>query len=280
MKNIFLLALIIFSGYLCQAQAPIPGKIEAELYDSMSGVQTQQTADSGGGINVGWIDKGDFMSYKVNVAVSGSYLVSFRLACTTPGASFQLLTNGALLTTVNPPVTGDYQIFTTVTVPVLLSAGLQTLTLVSTAAPPWNINWFSFTPGPAGSVTTLPSATRQVDSLAATLDSVIIRNPSSTTATTLSIDTITTSGAQTFLLSVGGFNPSTGDDVSAVRVLRVKSFNGVLSVVRSADPAAWLGTGTLLKTSWTTNTIVGNKLIVKIVTTATQINWTYKRYSL
>ncbi len=43
---------------------------------------TQATTDVGGGLNVGWIDKGDYMDYYVNVATAGVYTVGFRLATT------------------------------------------------------------------------------------------------------------------------------------------------------------------------------------------------------
>ncbi len=45
----------------------IPGKIEAENYSAMNGIQTEPTTDTGGGLNVGWIHVGDWLDYNVNV---------------------------------------------------------------------------------------------------------------------------------------------------------------------------------------------------------------------
>ena len=48
----------------------IPGRIQAESYTTMSGIQTQATGDGGTGLNVGYIDQGDWMDYSVNVATT------------------------------------------------------------------------------------------------------------------------------------------------------------------------------------------------------------------
>src|SRR5262249_30805434 len=38
-------------------------QIEAESFNSQSGVQTETTSDTGGGQNVGWIENGDYVVY-------------------------------------------------------------------------------------------------------------------------------------------------------------------------------------------------------------------------
>ena len=45
----------------------LPTTVEAESYNYMSGVQTETTSDTGGGLNVGWIDAGDWMAYSNTV---------------------------------------------------------------------------------------------------------------------------------------------------------------------------------------------------------------------
>jgi hypothetical protein len=284
MKNIFLLALIIFSGYLCQAQAPIPGKIEGELWSSMSGVVNEVSTDAGGGLDVGYIDKGDWMKYSIICDSAGSYTVSFRIASILPGAQFQVLNAaGIILATLNVPNTGGYQTWQTITAVISFPAGAQTIELLSTVAVNWNLNWMSFATKSVTPPVQPPPVTGNfyvpLDSAFAGLDSVVIHNPSTTSLVTFNIDTLTTTGAQTFLLSVGGFNPTTGDDVSAVRLIRIKSFNGITSVVWSVDPKAWAGQGTTSATSWSTP-IINNKVVVQVTTTANPINWTHKRYSL
>jgi hypothetical protein len=123
---------------------PIPGKIEAENYDNMFGVQTQGTTDDAG-LNVGWIDNGDWMDYVVNVASAGSYNVGFRIATPEDGSQLQLrASDGTVLTTVDLPNTGDFQVWQTVSATVTLPAGVQTLRLISTSDANWNINWVQF----------------------------------------------------------------------------------------------------------------------------------------
>ena len=124
----------------------VPGKVEAENYSAMSGVATETTADAGGGLDVGWIDQGDYMDYSLNVATAAQYSVGIRVATPNAGASFQLTTTaGTVLATVNVPNTGGYQTWQTVTATVTLPAGVQTLRVKSTASPIWNINWMQFT---------------------------------------------------------------------------------------------------------------------------------------
>ena len=54
--------------------------IEAEDFDVMSGVRTESTSDADGGINVGWIDEGDYLEYEIDVPASGTYQFDFRVA--------------------------------------------------------------------------------------------------------------------------------------------------------------------------------------------------------
>jgi len=53
------------------AATTIPAKIEAESYASMAGVATETTTDTGGGLDVGWIDTGDWMAYAITVPTAG-----------------------------------------------------------------------------------------------------------------------------------------------------------------------------------------------------------------
>ena len=129
--------------------APVPGKIEAEKYVNFSGVQTESTKDAGGGIDVGWIDNGDWMDYKINVAATGTYTVKFRVASGVSGGKFQLKkSDGTVLYSGTVPNTGGYQTWQTVTGSVSLTAGEQIVRLQSTANPVWNTNWMEFTSSP------------------------------------------------------------------------------------------------------------------------------------
>jgi len=124
----------------------IPGKIEAESYDSMNGVTTATTTDIGGGLDVTSIDSGDWMDYNVNVATAGTYTVQFRAASYwgTYADAVQIKnSSGTVLTSLTVPQTWNNQTFTTVSANVSLSAGSQTIRVYA-ASGGWNFNWMNF----------------------------------------------------------------------------------------------------------------------------------------
>jgi endoglucanase len=125
----------------------IPGTIQAESYAAMNGIQTETTTDTGGGLNVGWIDAGDWMDYNVNVATAGTYTVNFRIA-SNAGGQVQLRSGSTTLATVNITSTGGWQNWTTLSANANLSAGNQTLRLYAGAAG-FNLNWVQFVVGSA-----------------------------------------------------------------------------------------------------------------------------------
>ncbi|WP_230633058.1 RICIN domain-containing protein [Paenibacillus athensensis] len=122
----------------------LPGKVEAEEWSAMSGVQTEATSDTGGGSNVGWIDAGDWMDYSVNVTAAGTYKADLRVASPNSGQQLQLRnSSGTVLGTANVPNTGGWQSWSTVSVNVSLSAGTQTLRVYAVTTG-LNLNWLSF----------------------------------------------------------------------------------------------------------------------------------------
>ncbi len=147
---------IVTSSAPSSGGATIPGIIQAENYSSMSGVQTEATSDAGGGLDVGWIDQGDWMNYNVNVTTAGTYTVGFRVATTVSGGVLQLKdANGNVLATVNVPNTGNWETFQTVTASVTLHAGNQTLQVYDQGYAGWNINYMDFE-STGATTTTLP----------------------------------------------------------------------------------------------------------------------------
>ena len=123
---------------------PVPGTIQAESYDAMSGINTQASTDAGGGLNAGWIDKGDWMDYKVTVATAGTYTVNIRYASPYTNVGFQIRSStGAVLAMVAPKTTGGFQTWGTVSTTVKLPAGDQTLRIYS-ISDNWNFNWIQF----------------------------------------------------------------------------------------------------------------------------------------
>ncbi|MEF2966612.1 carbohydrate-binding protein [Paenibacillus sp. M1] len=128
--------------------AAIPGKIEAENYSAMNGIQTEATTDTGGGLNVGWIHVGDWLDYNVNVQEAGTYTVEYRVASNASTGKLQLQSGTTTLATTTVPNTGGWQNWQTVTASVTLSAGQQTLRLYASGYD-FNINWINFIKGNA-----------------------------------------------------------------------------------------------------------------------------------
>jgi hypothetical protein len=129
--------------------ASLPIRIEAEDYSSMTGIQTEFTADAGGGFNVAWQDDNDLMDYRVFIPAAGTYTVNFRVASMFNGPEFQLRNAaGTALATLTVPNTGNFQGWTTISAQVTLPAGQQRLRIFTTRANGgWNINWWEIQGG-------------------------------------------------------------------------------------------------------------------------------------
>ncbi|WP_282577787.1 carbohydrate-binding protein [Paenibacillus mellifer] len=139
------------------APSTIPGKIEAENFSTMNGIQTEPTSDTGGGLNVGWIHVGDWLDFNVNILNAGTYTVEYRVASNTGTGAIQLQSSGTTLATTTVPNTGGWQNWQTVTASVPLSAGSQTLRVYASGYD-FNLNWIGFTLGNNGVDTQPPTA--------------------------------------------------------------------------------------------------------------------------
>jgi beta-glucosidase len=144
---------------------PIPGKIEAEDYDvggegvayhdttpgneggeyRSDDVDVQSTTDVGGGYNVGWGDKGEWLEYTVDVASGGQYDIQVRVASAAVSGTLHVEFDGVDVT--GPMIfvgTGDWQKWTSVFARrVSLTAGQHTMRL-SMNSGAFNVNWVSF----------------------------------------------------------------------------------------------------------------------------------------
>jgi hypothetical protein len=141
----------------------LPGKIEAESYDAMSGVATEATSDTGGGLNVGWIDLNDWMDYNVTVNSTANYRIDYRVASPNATGKVDFRVNSTTLASTTIPNTGGWQAWTTVSANVNLSAGAQTIRLLASVGG-WNLNWFQGTvagptPTPAPTFDPTPTPT-------------------------------------------------------------------------------------------------------------------------
>lgn len=125
-------------------------QIRAQNYDSMAGIGTETTADTGGGLDVGFVKNltGDSYIAFNNVDFgSGVASVSARVASTLAGSTVEFHLGGpagTLIATVSVGNTGGWQSWQTVSAPVSGATGLQKLFVVFKNAEA-NLNWFSFT---------------------------------------------------------------------------------------------------------------------------------------
>jgi lysophospholipase L1-like esterase len=153
----------------------VPGTVQAENYDTggegvafhvssvngtangyrTDGVDLENTADTGGGLNIGWTSGGQWFRYSVNVATAGAYTALFRVASLSAvgsnGGSLHLQNaSGANLTgTITVPGTGGWQSWTTVSATATLPSGQQVLTILQDTGG-YNINHVTFSSAGSG----------------------------------------------------------------------------------------------------------------------------------
>lgn len=139
------------SGPLGGQAWAVPGTIQAEDFDlgndgvsyhddtlgnnggkyRSTNVDIESSGDSGGGYNVGWVGAGEWLKYTVNVASSGTYTLTTRVASSGTGGTFYVEFGGTKKTgTLTVPNTGGWQLYRDVTTTVSLTAGVQTMRVV------------------------------------------------------------------------------------------------------------------------------------------------------
>lgn len=125
----------------------IPGLIEAEDFFEQTGIQLENTTDDGGGQNIGFLDRGDFLDYYIYVANAGTHLIEYRTAALSEmGAVSLSLVEDEVITQLNQtsfPATGDWQSWTTTSSEVTLPQGQHQLR-VTIEEPLFNMNWMQF----------------------------------------------------------------------------------------------------------------------------------------
>lgn len=120
--------------------------IQAEAFCESDGIQTEPCVE--GGENVGYIDAGDWMGYRVNVPSAGTYTVSYRVASLNGGGELSLEQQGGspVFGTLAIPSTGGWQNWVTISHQVQLSAGDQKIAIAAISGG-WNINWLEISSG-------------------------------------------------------------------------------------------------------------------------------------
>jgi Carbohydrate binding module (family 6)/Malectin domain/Fibronectin type III domain/PQQ enzyme repeat len=209
--------------------AAIPGTVLAEKYDTggqgvgynvtsingtdngfrPDGVDLETTTAPGGGNDVGWTAAGQWFRFTVNVATAGTYTVTFEVASPNGVTDGFHLSNSAgtnLTGSVNIPVTGGWQTWTTVTASVTLPAGQQVLT--------WNqdnagYNFDSAAFASTATCTTVPSTPTGLGATAVSSSQINLSWTASTAGTGCSIT------YSVFRSTTSGFTAGTGNQIAS-----------------------------------------------------------------
>ncbi|WP_405088229.1 family 43 glycosylhydrolase [Microbispora sp. NBC_01389] len=137
---------------------------EAETIAWESGVETEVSTE--GGMNVGFIENGDYIKVKGVAFGSGATSFSARVASAASGGKIELHldgVNGTLVGTCNVPGTGGWQTWTTVSCSVNGATGTHDLYFKFTGGSGnlFNVNWWQFSgagqPSPSATPTQSPS---------------------------------------------------------------------------------------------------------------------------
>jgi hypothetical protein len=121
---------------------------EAETIAWSSGVETETSSE--GGMDVGWIENGDYITVKGVAFGVGAAAFTARVASATSGGRVELRldgTGGTVIGTCTVPGTGGWQAWTTVTCPISGATATHDLDLrfVGGSGNLFNVNWWQFT---------------------------------------------------------------------------------------------------------------------------------------
>jgi len=124
-------------------------KNEAEDFYEQSGIDTESCSDTDGGLNVGFIEDGDWLKFTNLDFEDGATSFNARVASATSGGHIELhldSLNGELVSTCIVTGTGGWQSWQTKSCDVSGAIGLHDLYLVFTGSGGYlfNINWWQF----------------------------------------------------------------------------------------------------------------------------------------
>jgi O-glycosyl hydrolase len=124
---------------------------QAGQYRPSEGVDIENTGDTGGGYDVGWVHAGEWLNYTISVTAAGNYNLDARVAAGGGGGTFHVEFAGVNKTgTMTIPNTGAWQTYTTITkAGISLAAGTYVMKVVVDTDGPFgfagNFNWFRLT---------------------------------------------------------------------------------------------------------------------------------------
>jgi len=116
-------------------------RIEAEDYSAMTGLQTESTTDEGGGMNLGYADPDDWVTYILDISFEGEYLVVFRHAGY--AGDFDVSVDGEWIQHITLPATSAWQDWTSDTIQIGFTEGQHEMKFTFNANG-LNINWMQF----------------------------------------------------------------------------------------------------------------------------------------
>jgi len=158
-KKLNLFSLLISCSFLLSVTNSHAEKIQAEDYswahDTTTGntgntyrsedVDIEVTHDEGGGYNVGWIAKSEWLAFEgLTIPVTGEYIINVRVASPSGGSMSVDLNGGEIaLGSLTIPNTGSWSSWQTISTTVQLEAGTFNLGVFAETAG-WNFNWIEF----------------------------------------------------------------------------------------------------------------------------------------
>ncbi len=142
-------SLLSFTELAIQNNLPtrhiLPGKIQAEDFFNMEGLELEACSDVGGGMNTGYASTSDYLEYLVHVTESGTFDLNCRIATTSTNAQLELLiAEDSIFESLNTIIfesTGGWQNWETQSSSIFLDKGYYTLRLL-VKAKAQNLNWF------------------------------------------------------------------------------------------------------------------------------------------
>ncbi|MBJ6359767.1 ThuA domain-containing protein [Paenibacillus sp. GCM10012307] len=162
---------------------------QAEHYDDMNGIQTENTSDTGGGKNVGYIDNGDWIMWRgMNLYNIGQ--VKYRVSSNGAGGTIEMRADsptGTLIASSAVANTGSWQTWTTITSSLSnIPSGQHDIYFVfkGGAGYLFNLNWIEFVgDGVAGNGNSGGAPTGQIVTLKSNNQFVTVTNSNGGTLT-------------------------------------------------------------------------------------------------